>query len=194
MVIDSPGAVRQASTDDSPDFPLAVQRVLATCHEGVLAKNPIEDWLQTVAVGVLAAILPLAAGWIVRLAGPRVVRAFSADGAPEKFEAVAYSIAPWVVLICAPIIVFLFARWAVQLTRGSTLIRATLVGLIPGALHVWALWERYSAIWLTGRAPFKEWTIIVWVLLNLGCGALAGVMTQARHGRRAAQLTGRGDR
>jgi hypothetical protein len=118
------------------------------------------------------------------------MQAFSADGAPGNFEALAYSIAPWVVLTCAPIIVFLFARWAAQITRGSTLMRATMVGLIPGALHVWALWGRYSSIWLAARAPFKEWTIIVWVLLNLGCGALAGVMTQPRHGRRAAQENG----
>lgn len=150
----------------------------------VLAKNPIEDWLQTVAAGVIAATLPLVAGWTVRLVGPRGLRVFSGDGTPDRSEAVAYSLAPWVVLLCAPVIVFLFARWAARLTRGSPLIRATLVGLIPGALDVWALWERDSSAWLTGQAPFQVRTIIVWVSLNLGCGVLAGVMTRARHARR----------
>ena len=151
-----------------------------------LAKNPIEDWLQTVGAGVIAATLPLVAGWIVRLAGPRVVRAFSADGATEKFDAVAHSIAPWVVLVCAPIIVFLFARWAARLTHGSPLIRATLVGLAPGTLHVWALWERYSSALLAGAAPFKRWTLVLWTLLNLGCGVLAGALTRRRPERNAA--------
>lgn len=81
-------------------------------------------------------------------------------------------------------VVFLVARWAARLTHGSPMIRATLVGLAPGAFLGWMIVERDHAI-LTG-ARFKLWAVLAWSLLNLGGGVVAGLQTRRRHERDTA--------
>jgi Na+-driven multidrug efflux pump len=149
-----------------------------------MARNPIEDWLETLGAGLIATILPLVAGWTVRLFGPPILRAFSAGGPTEDFEAGAYSLSPLVVFVCAPVVVFLFACWAAGRTRGSPLIRATIVGLGPGIALGWVIVQRDTSVLLAGSGHLKLWAILTWALLNLGPAILAGMLTVRRHEHR----------
>jgi hypothetical protein len=145
-----------------------------------LANNPLEDWLETLAAALIATVLPLVAGWTVRLFGAPILRAFSEAGPTEDFEAGAYSLAPLVVFVCAPVVVFLFARWAARRTRGSPLIRATIVGLGPGIALGWVVVQREAFVLLSGLGRSKLWAVLTWGLLNLGAAILAGILTVRR--------------
>jgi hypothetical protein len=86
-----------------------------------------------------------------------------------------------VVFVCAPVVVFLFARWAARLTRGSTLLRATIVGLGPGIALGWVIVQRDASVLLSGSGRPKLWAILIW---DLGAAILAGILTARRHERR----------
>lgn len=145
-----------------------------------MPNSPIEDWGQTLGAGIIGATVPLVAGKIVQLTAPEIVRRFSADPI-ESPEAIARTIASWVVLVSSPVVVFLCARWAARVTHGSPLMRAAIVGLTPGALFVAVIARRAPSAFLGGVAPFHLWAVLIWSLFNLGCGVL-GAATRRRYG------------
>ena len=66
------------------------------------------------------------------------------------------------------------------------MIHATLVGLAPGALFAWVMAVRYPSALLTEAMPFRPWAGLVWVVLNLVAGGLAGLLTRRQTGRSPA--------
>jgi hypothetical protein len=143
-----------------------------------MAKSAIEDWGQTLGAGIVAAALPLVLGKTVQLFSPAIMRMFSAEPIANP-HAMARTAGSYVALVSSFIVVFLFARWAGRVTHGSPLVRATIVGMTPGVLYLAFLaWRLPSAF--TRAEPVGWWALLIWTLLLLGCGVLAGAFAGRR--------------
>jgi hypothetical protein len=153
----------------------------------MIAKTPLEGWLETFGAAAVAAILPLMVGAVVQVLGTEIARAFVVRHLEGGVDPAARLAASIVVLLSGPPCVFLWARWAARTTTGSPVVRASIVGLGPAVLM--------GSLILKG-GPFRSalaplpWPVAVslvvaWGSLHLGAGLLAGVLARRRTDARA---------
>jgi hypothetical protein len=143
-----------------------------------MAKSIIEDWAQTLGASIVAAALPLVLGKTVQLFSPAIMRMFSAEPIANP-HAIARTAGSYAALVSSFPVVFLFARWAARGTSGSPLARAMIVGLTPGVFYLAFLAWRLPSAFTRGE-PVRWWALLIWVVLLLGCGVLAGAFAARR--------------